>query len=189
MDNIWFTPEGYASPPKPIRYRIRECLNPPHFISAISQRIAWPEPQLGEVVERLTKSYANSSRYFHQLANEDQYFGDLITRLTSQACGYFHLSDEDYKPLESVPGIRVSDAEVATRIARMNAGENTREAKRVNKPKYDLEALPWDQQRALIEQIEKLKRDWSFEFIGEAEDYPEEEPIPEYTESFTGYWG
>ena len=186
MDNQWAGPEGYEAGSTPIRYLIRPC-SVNRSISALrSAPGKWPEYTLGEVEEHMTALWpqdgpSGHTRYFHYM-KDDQHFCDLITGLTQRACRYFYAPDSQYAPLPGIPDIVVSDAEVARRIGRMNAGENTREARRVGRAKYDLEALPWDQQRALIEQIDALKREFSFEIIGPAAEPEPRSELEDYGE-------
>ena len=53
------------------------------------------------------------------------------------------------------------------RIARLEQGENVREAERTGLEYYPLAELPFDQQRALVERIEDHKQRWAFEILGE----------------------
>lgn len=148
--NRWASPEGFESRPPAVRYRIRDAAT-------------------GQVVERRTQDLRDSGRgrYFVSLHSLDQDFAGEIVQLVQRACGYFYLSPDEYRPLEGVPDVVVSDDEVRERIHRLDKGENTREAERTAKKAYPITELPWDQQRALIEQVERLKRDWGFEIIGE----------------------
>lgn len=147
--NTWAQPDGYAAPPPPVRYRVRA--------------------EDGRVVERQTSVAfdATRSRYYHSLAPQDQPFADSLVALIQRACAYFYASDDEYAPLEGVRDIRVSDREVLERIERLERGENVREAERTGQKYYPLTELPFDQQRALIEQIEALKQKWGFEILGE----------------------
>jgi len=146
-DNHWAEPDGFASNPPAIRYRIRG--------------------PAGGVLERETERAFDSGRqrYFHSLHLEDQPFADAIVDLVQQACAYFHVGD-GYQPLPGVSGVVVSDDEVRARIERLDRGENTREAERSGLGRYPLTDLPFGQQRALVEQIEALKREWQFEILG-----------------------
>ena len=121
--------------------------------------------------ERMTSLAYDSGRerYYHSLAPHDQGFADALVELIQQACGYFSADDEGYEPLEGVSQARVTDDEVAARIARLEQGENVREAERTSKRFYPLSELPRDQQRALVQQIAALKQRWAFEILGEAE--------------------
>ncbi len=163
MKNRWASPEGFPERPPPIRYRILD------------------KPS-GKVVERQTTTladYAKGGNFFHALALPDQEYSNGIRVLIQTACGWFYATDEEYEPLASVPGVVVTDDEVRERIARLDDGENTREALRVRKKRYPLVELPFEQQRALIEQIERHKTEWSFELLGEADpDAPPPEPEP-----------
>lgn len=67
----------------------------------------------------------------------------------------------------------VTDADVRERIERIDLGENSREADRMGLKRFPLQELPWDQQRALIEQMAAFYREWCFEWLGDAT--PEEE--------------
>ena len=149
--NRWADPQGYEREPPRVRYRVRD--------------------HSGQVVERMTSLAYDSGRerYYHSLAPHDQGFADALVELIQQACGYFAAGDEGYEPLAGVSEVRVTDDEVAARIARLEQGENVREAERTSKRFYPLSELPWDQQRALVEQIEALKQRWAFEILGEAE--------------------
>ena len=150
MENRWAGPEGYEHGPPPVRYRIRD--------------------DSGEVVYRETSvAYDHGrQRYYHGLGAKDQHFADEIVTLIQAACAYFHAAESEYEPLGGVPETRISDDEVAARIERLERGENTREAERTRMSYYPLTDLPFEQQRALVEQIEALKRRWRFEILGEA---------------------
>ncbi len=167
MKNRWATPEGFSERPPPIRYRILD------------------KPS-GKVVEHRTSvmaDYYKGGNYFHALAYSDQEYSYGIRKLIQTACGWFYAPDGEYEPLSSVPGIVVTDDEVRERIARIDDGENTREALRAHKKRYPLVELPFEQQRALIEQIERHKAEWSFELLGEADPNtppPEPEPPTDY---------
>ena len=149
--NSWAEPEGCELEPPRVRYRIRDSA--------------------GAVVERMTSIAYDSGRkrYYHSLAPHDQGFADALVALIQQACGYFVAGGKDYEPLEGVSAVHISDDEVAARVARLEQGENVREAERTRKEFYPLTELPWDQQRALVEQIEALKQRWAFAILGEAE--------------------
>ena len=149
MQNQWAEPEGYAQGPPPVRYRIRD--------------------DSGEVVERETSvAYDHGrQRYYHALGAKDQHFADEIVTLIQAACAYFYAAESEYEPLEGVPEMRITDDEVAARIERLERGENTREAERAKMTSYPLMELPFEQQRALVEQIEALKQRWQFEILGE----------------------
>ena len=151
MQNRWAEPKGFGEYPTPVRYRI---LGPN-----------------GALFERETERAfdAGRQRYYHALDPQDQPFADAITALVQQACTYFYAGDETYAPLEGVTDVVVPDAEVRARIERLDGGENTREAERTQLRRYPLTDLPFDQQRALVEQIEVLKRAWQFEIVGSAQ--------------------
>ena len=151
MQNRWAEPEGFEANPPAVRYRILG----PH----------------GALVERETERAfdAGRQRHYHALHAQDQPFADAITALVQQACTYFYAGDETYTPLEGLADVVVPDADVRTRIERLDGGENTREAERTQLRRYPLTDLPFDQQRALVEQIEALKRRWQFEILGPAQ--------------------
>lgn len=166
-ENRWADPAGFAEQPAPVLYRVR----------------AQKDGEPGELVERKTTTLqdARTGTHFHALSPDDQHLANKTVALIQQACGYFHASDEDYAPLEGVADVKVSDDEVRARIERLDRGENTREADRTSKDRYPLTELPFDQQRALVEQIEDLKRRWGFEFIGEDPAGPApQQPSPLY---------
>ena len=147
--NRWAEPDGYDAEPPRVRYRIRDAS--------------------GATVERATSVAYDSKRkrYFHSLAAFDQPFADGIVDLIQAACAYFHAPEGEYAPIEGVEQIRISDDEVRARIARLEQGENVREAERTSLEYYPIGELPFDQQRALIERIEEHKQHWQFEIIGE----------------------
>lgn len=149
MDNRWAGPDGYEQEPPRVRYRIRDAS--------------------GDVVDHLTSVAYDPKRrrYFHSLAPSDQHFADQLVALIQQACGFFYAPDGEYEALEGVASSAISDAEVRDRIDRLERGENTREAERTDMEYYPLTALPFDQQRALVEQIEEMKVTWAFEIVGE----------------------
>ena len=180
-DNQWAEPEGHPEghKPAPVVYRIRQVYLPdgmpknsqggPRY--QLRDNPAVPEYFLGEVVERETvPTYDFHIKSWHQAFDErDQLFPDLIVALEQAVCAYFYAPDEEYTPLDVVPAFDAADDEVRARIRRINEGENAREAVRGMQQQYDFSALPFDQQRALISQIEELKRRFRFEIIGPAE--------------------
>lgn len=173
MQNQWADPAGYPKDSKPIRYRIRRHNGKPH--NAVVDLFKWREPIEVEIYDELVEHQTEltydftTMAYHHSLAAIDQVLANMITQLIQRACQYFVDDDDEYEALDYVDDIRLSSAEIEERIKRINKGENIREANRINKEWYDLEQLPWGQQRALIEQIEDVKRKFGFEFIGEAE--------------------
>ena len=93
----------------------------------------------------------------------------LVRERLLQAAAFFYAPDDVYRPLDGVPDIAISDEDVRERIRRIDGGENTREATRYRgspEARYPFGKLPFDQQRALIEQIEAFKREWQFELLG-----------------------
>jgi len=124
----------------------------------------------GKVEDRETEpTYDSTVRgWFHALAYGEQEFSIAIRDLVQQACGFFCKPDGEYVPLEGWNGCTLTDAEIMDRIHRIDSGENTREALRTNKRRYPLTELPWKQQRALIEQIERVKAEWKFERVEES---------------------
>ena len=150
QDNKWAEPEGYDTFPKSIRYRIKD-----HETQQVVERKTVPQ-----------KDYTVGA-YFHALHPSDQFIAERVTELIQQACHYFYKPDGEYFPMECVPEVLISDSTVRERIHRINKGENTREAVRTGQEHYDLESLPFKQQRALIENIEALKKSWEFEILGE----------------------
>lgn len=152
MQNQWAEPEGYETRPPAVRYRIRSTRG------KIEEHRTVPtqDPHIGD-------------RWFHALAPQDQLFADRYADLLQQAATYFYAPDELYQPLEGVPDVVISDDEVRDRIRRIDGGENTREATRYRgtaEARYPFAELPFEQQRALVEHIEALKREWSFELLG-----------------------
>lgn len=150
MENRWADPEGTQLRPACVRYQIIDA-------------------GTGRLVQRRTSVNLDvgRDRYFHALAPDDQHFADKIVAVVQRACGYFYLPEADYESLEGVPGITISDEEVLARCERLDQGENTREAERLNMTRYPLTDLPLSQQRALVEQVEKIKQDWQFSILGE----------------------
>ncbi len=157
-------PAGYEKDEQPRRYRIRAVVSPVSFGERYQIRGALDPPyELGEVVERETVVTQDppNHRFYHSLAKEDQLYADLCTRIIQRACEYFY--KKDWVPLLGAPDIRLTDAEVRESISRLDLGENAREAVRTSKPRYVLTDLPWQQQRALVEQLYALRAKWSFE--------------------------
>ena len=149
MENRWADPAGSDAEPTRVRYQIKDGS--------------------GTVVERITSVAYDSKRqrYFHSLAAFDQQFADELVDIIQSACAYFYATDHEYEPIEGIPDIRVSDGDVRERIARLEQGENVREAERTGLEYYPLAELPFDQQRALVERIEDHKQRWAFEILGE----------------------
>ena len=128
MDNRWADPSGYDAEPIRVRYRIRDAS--------------------GNVVERITSVAYDSKRqrYFHSLAAFDQQFADELVDIIQAASAFFYAPDGEYEPIEGVEGVRLTDDEVRERIARLEQGENVREAERTGLEYYPLAELPFDQQ-------------------------------------------
>jgi hypothetical protein len=163
-------PGGYDKGEAPRRYRIRCVIKGnPEGVSQALRGTTPPEYELGEVVEHQTTVTfdAKYQRYYHSLSSADRLFADLTVRIVQRACGYFY--DKDWVPMPGVPDIVLTDAEVQTSIDNLDHGENEREAVRSNRLRYVLSDLPWDQQRALVENIYALRREFGFEKLGEAE--------------------
>lgn len=161
LENQWSKPEGVEVPeglaaPRPVKYKI---LN----------------PKTGNVEEHTTER--EFDRYFktwhHAMAPQDQFYADMVAEIIQKACAYFYEPDDTYTPIEGVADIVVSDEEVQERINRLNLGENKREAvghsarRHEHFDFYPLDELPFDQQRALIEQLLDLKRTYKIELLGE----------------------
>ena len=167
MDNIWAEPEGYvnAADTSPVMYQIKApemstaTVKDGKLVVELSVMAARHKTSI------MWNSGPNHKSYFHELAVEDQWFANAITDLVQQACGYFY-KKEDYVPMVGVFSTIISDADVAARIHRLDYGENFREADRTKMARYPLSDLPFDQQRALVEQIEDLKRVVGFAIIG-----------------------
>lgn len=152
MENQWADPHGFEQRPPAVRYRIRT-----------------PRGKIEEHRTVPTQDPHIFDRWFHALAPQDQLFADRYADLLQRAASYFYAPDEVYRPLDGVPEVVVSDVEVHERIRRIDGGENTREATRYRgspDARYPFQELPFDQQRALVEQIEALKREWEFELLG-----------------------
>ena len=146
MKNEWNLPEGYAVRPAPVRYRLS---------GVVYQTVPAVDPV--------------THRWHHALAPETRVLAIAVRELVQRACGYFYEPDATYVPLPGVQGVVVSDDEVRERVRRLDLGENLREAVRTSMRRYPLQELPWDQQRALVEGIEEVKRVLGFELIGEVE--------------------
>ena len=177
VDNIWADPEGSEAPPRAVRYLI---LDRKTKLIVLRETLYARDPVYGT--------------YFRSLRSEDQQFANAIVDLVQTVCAYFYEDDETYTPMEGVPEVVISDAAITERIDRLNRGENQREAARVGRASaygkknlsYPLDELPWDQQRALIEQIEQLKAEWHFEILGEVDHDP---PPPRHLEYDYGFGG
>lgn len=175
LDNQWNLPEGDAAR-IPIVYLIKDAVS-------------------GNVVKRKTSQMhdIHTGSSHHAMHSDDQHYGYKVTALVQQACGYFYQADGEYQPLEGMVfdwcacghkeshhlpicmscghlhtyhPYAVSDDEVRERIRRLDLGENEREALRTAKRRYPLQELPWLQQRALIEQLLAVKREWQVEILG-----------------------
>ena len=162
VDNQWADPAGLDEPAPTVAYRILDRAS-------------------GRVVERRTESMWDSGagRRYLSFASADQGFADAITALIQQACSYF---GKEHRPLEGWAGSTLPDAEISARIDRMDGGENSREALRSKgeaRCRYPLTDLPWRQQRALIENIERVKSEWCFAIVGEVQP-PAAPAVPEY---------
>lgn len=160
-------PRGYTAGEPPQRYRIRDVVRPKPFGARYQLRGTFdPSYELGDVVERMTTVSFDTvtHSYFHALSDSDQLFADLCARLTQDACRWFY--DRNWTPLGGVPDIAISDEQVREAIQNLDLGENKREADRTSKPRYVLSDLPWSEQRALIERLYALRREFQFEKLG-----------------------
>ena len=163
-------PAGYALTERPQSYRIREVVAPPTFGSRYQLRGSVdPDYRLGDVVDRVTLVAIDpvNHRAYHSLQEADQLYADLCTRLVQEACRWFY--DRDWQPMAGVPEIVLTDDEVRESIERLDLGENKREADRIGKARYVLTDLPWQQQRALVERLHDLRRQFAFEKLGPSE--------------------
>lgn len=119
---------------------------------------------LGQIVVRKVED----TGFGPALHPDDQAFADAIVAEVQEACQYFYQADPAHYPgCPEIDGI--TDDEVRERIARLDEGENRREAERTKLLRYPLSDLPWDRQRALIERVERLKRQWNFERLSDEE--------------------
>ena len=174
--NVYAEPEGYDEKPAPVLYRIREVFFPdgrPPARYQLRDNPIVPEYWLGGMVERETEIKRDqwNGQWYHGMDARDLLYCDLITGLIQGACAYFYEPDDTYQPMAGVPGSQLTVEEIEARILRIDAGENTREAERATQGRYPLVDLPLGQKRALIEQIDELKRKFRFEIIG---------PVPEF---------
>lgn len=160
-------PAGYEADEPPYRYCIREVLSPKPFGSRYQLRgTVDPEYVLGDVVERVTNlAYdTKNHKWYHGLQEDDQLYADLCTRVVQEACRWFY--DPTWTPMPGVADIVLTDDEVRASVTKLDLGENKREADRIDKPRYVLTDLPWVRQRALIEQLYALRREFAFEKLG-----------------------
>lgn len=172
-NNKFTDPAGYPNRPIPVSYRIREA----HLLSGrpyspqydlcyqTSDQSFPPEYYLGAQVTRETLPDYDPWNYcwYHALHPDDALFADLKVMLIQRACRWFY--DSHWEPMIGVPELNISDEEVRARIDRADRGENTREAERMGMQRYVLVDLPFDQQRALIEQVVELERKFRFEIL------------------------
>lgn len=167
-------PDGYALDEPPQRYLIRRVAAGGLAAMGINgtpgsryqiRGTVDPAYQLGEVEEHQTVVTFDGKvkRWFHALAEEDQLYADLCTRIIQRSCGYFF--DKDWAPTPHA-GVVVTDAQVRESIWRLDLGENRREALRTGKPRYVLTDLPWHEQRGLIMALYNLRQEWGFEKLG-----------------------
>ncbi len=190
MQNRWADPGGYDHKSRdvvPVRYIIRDG-GPDGPLVVHETRQA----------QNAFAGTVRASRVFHSLAEADLPYAKLITSLVQEACAYFYTPTEGlwvevpvegtgnedgddeqvvfelrpYVPMPGVPTLSpgVPDDEVRMRIARIDDGENSREAASFHQKRYPLVDLPWPVQRALIERIEQTKRAWGFRFLDEMTD-------------------
>lgn len=133
-----------------------------------STEYAIRDRETGEVIVRTMEWWWDVKRqtYYQQLVRGDQAFADALADLAQRVCSYFYAPDAVYVPMKGCPEIEISDAEIRSRIARVMAGEFKREAEDWRKLQYPMDELPWDQQRAYVEQIERLKSEWGFRRLG-----------------------
>jgi hypothetical protein len=95
---------------------------------------------------------------------QDQPFAQAIIDEIEDACRYFWQRPvPDYFGCPEVEGI--SDDDIERRVKGFDTGENTREARRTMKKQFALTDLPKDRQRALVERIERIKRQYEFSWL------------------------
>lgn len=168
-------PAGYPPGETPQRYRIRKVVR--GGLDSMSGSGAYryqlrgttdPEYVLGDVEEHQTivTFDPHLRTFFHGLAPEDQLYADLCTRLVQRACSYFY--DMNWTPMPHTTAT-VSDQQVHDSIHTLDLGENRREALRMDKPRWDLTKLPWQEQRALVMALYALRDEWGFEKLGPVE--------------------
>lgn len=202
MDNQWNDPKGYDQKAKPVEYKIKVpvfesiAMTPESLHDCEGGKHATFEMELSpSTVFHMARVYYNHGNnhagWHYELAEADQWFANSITALIQAACDYFHASDDDYEPMQGVEGIVISDEAVIERIRRIDLGENFREADRTNRKRYPLQELPFEQQRALVEQIEALKQFVGFEFVGEvvpaAAPTPADKPVMTRPDEYSMY--
>ncbi len=107
---------------------------------------------------------ADETTYYEELDGADQTFAVEVIDEIQKACAYFYA--DDYTPLEAAQSVVVSDADVRARIDRMQGGNLKREARRTNLEQYPLHDLPFEDQRALVSNIEALKATWKYKKMG-----------------------
>ena len=166
-------PAGYSQDDPPQRYRIRQVVRPAPFGTRYLIRgTTDPEYELGEVVERVTKTACDpvNGTYYHALQEADQLYADLCTREIQEACRWFY--DPTWTPLAGVADIVLTDDQIRESIHTLDFGENKREADRMGKKRFALSALPWVRQRALIERLYRLRREFAFEKLGPVDPTP-----------------
>ena len=116
----------------------------------------------------------------------DSAFINAIVDEIQEACRYFH--EVNPPPFLGCPEIEgISDETVEMRVRRIDEGENTAEAIRSKKKRYPLQELPRERKRALIERIERLKREWQFEFVSDEEGSAEYNRAQDYSRYDTEY--
>lgn len=162
-------PGGYPANEPPQRYRIREVVSPQApTVRYMIRGTDDPEYRLGPVREHLTTIAFDpvNHRFYHALAESDQLFADLCARVVQEACRWFF--DPGWEPMTGVQDITLTDGQVRESIRKLDLGENKREADRAGKQRFVLSDLPWSRQRALIERLYALRREFGFEKLGQA---------------------
>lgn len=95
------------------------------------------------------------------LDERDQVYADEIFREIERASRYFHV-----RPIPKYSGdpefAEISDTEVIRRVLAFDRGENQKEA---GSRKFPVSTLPLPWQRALIQNIEAIKKRWSFAWV------------------------
>ena len=195
-------PAGYDKSEPPYMYTLRDLVSVEGYERAHTLRATKLPTSytLGDISTHITTvSWDSVTNRYHQALGDgtaQQLYSDLCTAQIQEACRWFYDSTWADTPFNGVMDITLTDDEVRTSISRLDLGENYREAAAyrldygsiggsiVPHLRYVFTELPWKRQRALIERLYDIRREWGFAKLGPVDGTFKHEPELEYERLF-----